>query len=93
MPASPGLCQALIERSGQAFFAYDTGTEAFTYLSLTFKAIFRIREGGSDNLLALVHPEDRHHVAEKLTALLEGRLSTPWSFVSGTRARRSSGCA
>ena len=60
MNTTPGFCRALIENTGQAFFAYDTGAGQFTYLSPAFEAIFRIQaeSTGSGTFLALAHPED-----------------------------------
>lgn len=82
MTASPGFCQALIEHTGQAFFAYDTGSKQFTYLSPAFEAIFKIQaqSANSGALLALVHPEDRHHVAEAHAALLEREIRKSIEF-------------
>jgi len=69
MIESSEFCKVLIEQTGQAFFAYNSGTSQFVYLSPGFQSIFGIQEETLDfaALLAVVHPEDQAYVSGKLT--------------------------
>jgi len=79
---SPGFCRALIKHTQQAFFAFNTESQQFTYLSPAFKAIFNIapKIAASDTWLALVHREDQSYVAEKYTELLEQGITKSIEF-------------
>ncbi|WP_181306261.1 PAS domain-containing sensor histidine kinase [Rufibacter sp. XAAS-G3-1] len=70
--AMPDLYLALIEQTGQAFFAYDLGSATCTYRSPAFKTSLKIpaEKMQPAALLALVHPEDQPFVQERLTGLL-----------------------
>ncbi|GGK80973.1 ATP-binding protein [Rufibacter glacialis] len=68
----PDFYEALIERTGQAFFAFDLGQLRLVYQNSAFEAAFKVPEGTStqQEWLEVVHPEDRNYVVGKLPEVL-----------------------
>lgn len=91
MDAANGL-YLLSENSDHLFFIYDCGNATFAYLNPAFKAFFEIR--GSDplpeELLLMVHPEDRSYLLKKLAHLqteISGKESIECRIINGDHER------
>ncbi|AKQ46616.1 hypothetical protein TH63_14825 [Rufibacter radiotolerans] len=73
MPASLDVYKALVEKTHQAFFAFDQGTQQFQYLSPACQALFSLPDEcpSVEVLLRQVHPVDQGQVAQTLTTFQE----------------------
>ncbi|WP_066836590.1 PAS domain-containing sensor histidine kinase [Rufibacter ruber] len=76
-PYPSDFYQQLLEKTGQAFFAYSVSQESFIYQSPSFIETY---QGANvlvnpQGLLSLVHPEDQEYVRQSLRLLLDkGRV-------------------